>query len=289
MASPESFLKEINQLAMEMSAHRRKAQASKRRKKTLRWMKKLCKVVVNHAKRHRELLEEKWEETDWTHRQAQVVIKRLDQVLEQMPEAIKQAHERIIGHRPVANEEKILSLYERDVNVIKRGKAGAEVEFGNTLLLAENAQGLILDWQLFKESAPRDSKLLVRSVERIHERFGSKSVKAVAADRGFDSQDNEGVLKAKEIYNAVCPKNPQKLEAKRHAAKFMRLQHRRAQTEGRIGILSNDFAGRPMRSKGFERRQRELSWHILSHNLWVLARLDYQEENQEEPPLEQAA
>jgi hypothetical protein len=33
----------------------------------------------------------------------------------------------------VANDEKILSLFEPDIQVIVRGKAGAEVEFGNLL------------------------------------------------------------------------------------------------------------------------------------------------------------
>ena len=60
-----------------------------------------------------------------------------------LPAAIRQAHERIIGERPVASADKILSLYEDDLHVIVRGKAGAEVEFGNTLLLAENLDGII--------------------------------------------------------------------------------------------------------------------------------------------------
>ena len=59
---------------------------------------------------------------------------------------IRQAHERIIGERQIRSKEKILSLYEADIHVIIRGKAGAEVEFGNTLLLAEQKEGRILDW-----------------------------------------------------------------------------------------------------------------------------------------------
>jgi hypothetical protein len=35
-----------------------------------------------------------------------------------------------------------------------RGKADAEVEFGNVLLLAENRQGVIVDYNLWRESAP---------------------------------------------------------------------------------------------------------------------------------------
>jgi len=46
---------------------------------------------------------------------------------------------------PVRNEEKILSLNEPQARVIMRHKAGAEVEFGNTLLLGESPEGLIVD------------------------------------------------------------------------------------------------------------------------------------------------
>jgi hypothetical protein len=49
------------------------------------------------------------------------------------------------------------------VRVIVRGKAGAEVEFGNTMLLGENRQGVILDYAIFRESAPADSQTLFDS------------------------------------------------------------------------------------------------------------------------------
>ena len=89
----------------------------------------------------------------------------MDQVLERLPQAARQAHERIIGGRQVANAEKILSLYEPDIHVLVRGKAGAEVEFGNTVLLGENRQGIILDYQIWKETAPSDTHLLVATVD----------------------------------------------------------------------------------------------------------------------------
>jgi hypothetical protein len=66
----------------------------------------------------------------------------------------------------VANAEKILSLYDTDVRVIVRGKAGAEVEFGNTALIGENRQWVILDYQLFRESAPADNQLLCLQLRR---------------------------------------------------------------------------------------------------------------------------
>jgi hypothetical protein len=55
---------------------------------------------------------------------------------------------------------------------------------------------------------------------------------------------------------------------------FARLQRRRSQTEGRIGIFKNSFVGRPLRAKGFEPPEVPISWQVLTHNLWVLARLE---------------
>ena len=55
--------------------------------------------------------------------------------------------------------------------------------------------------------------------------------------------------------------------------KFAGLQRRRAQTEGRIGILKHGFLGQPMRAKGFAHRELALAWGVLTHNLWMFARL----------------
>jgi hypothetical protein len=51
------------------------------------------------------------------------------------------------------------------------------------------------------------------------------------------------------------------------------LQRRRAQTEARISILKQGFLGRPMRAQGFAHRELALAWGVLTHNLWMLARM----------------
>src|SRR5438046_1048730 len=115
----------------------KKTDSERHRKKVLRKMDKLIATVANHAQRHRQLLDEQWEKTQWTRPQAEQVLRRLDNVLEQLPAARKQARQRIIQEQPVANEEKILSLYESAIRVVVRHTAGAELEFGKTLPLAD--------------------------------------------------------------------------------------------------------------------------------------------------------
>ena len=272
MAPPEAFLRRMNRLSMEMTQQARRAGRKKGRKRVLRQMKKLVRVVRAHARWHRELLDQQWAQTEWTRAQAEQILRRLDRVLELLPRAQKQAHERIIGARPVANAEKILSLYEPDVRVIVRGKAGAEVEFGNTVLFGENRQGVILDYEIFRESAPADSQTLFGSLVRVYDATGH-CVEAVATDRGFASAANSRALKDSGTFDALCPRSPAELRRRMKGQKFARLQRRRAQTEARIGILKQGFLGRPMRAKGFTHRELALAWGVLTHNLWMLARM----------------
>jgi len=274
MEPPENFLKAMNRLSIQMTHARRAKDSKKQRKKTLRLMKQQVKVVGAHARRHRDLLDQQWEQTDWTRPQAEQVLRRMDHVLLLLPQAQKQAHERIIGERKVDNAEKLLSLYETDTRVIVRGKAGAEVEFGNTLLLAEQKDGLIVDWQLHRESAPSDTRQLPESLRRMEAAYGVGVIRALGADRGFGSAANQALLESKDIYDGLCPKNPARLKERMAEERFARVQRRRSQTEGRIGIFKNGFLGRPLRAKGFGHREQAVSWQVLTHNLWVLARLD---------------
>jgi hypothetical protein len=272
MRPPEFFLRQMNRLSIAMSQQARRAGSKKGRKQVLRQMKQLVGVVRGHARRHRDLLEEQWEQTEWTQGQAQQILRRIDGVLELLPRAQKQAHERIIGERSVANADKILSLYEPEVRVIVRGKAGAEVEFGNTLLLGENRQGVILDYEFIRQSAPADCHLLFGSLLRVWEGTG-EHVAAVVTDRGFASADNSRTLKEGGTFDGLCPRRAAELSRRMKSPKFGRLQRRRAQTEGRIGILKNGFLGRPMRAKGAAHRELALAWGVLTHNLWMLARM----------------
>ena len=234
MQEPGEFIKEVNRLAMQMTHARNRRDSKKERKKILRLMKRLVKKVRRHAEKHRGVVVDRRGQTELTEKQAAQIIKRLDGVLEKLPEAIRQAHERIIGERLVKNEDKILSLYEEDLHVIVRGKAGARVEFKNTLLIGEQRQGLIVDWKLYRDEARSDQKVLRESVERMEE------------------------------------------------GEFREHQRRRGQTEGRIGIVKNEFLGRPLRSKGFRSRELSVGWAVLAHNLWVLARLPQAEAEEQQ-------
>jgi hypothetical protein len=273
MDEPAEFLKRMNQLCMQMTHARRKKDGKRARKAVLRAMKKLSKIIAAHAARHREVLEQRWLETDLKPGEARQIMERMDMILERLPQAIRQAHERIIGGRQLLNEEKILSLYEGHAAVYVRGKVGAEVEFGSQLLLGESESGVIVDWELVCGNPTADTKMLGRSLERLKQTSGGASIQQVCGDRGFDSQANRGLVEGGGIYNAICPKAPNELKKRMQEAEFAQLQQRRSQTEARISIFKNGFLGSPLLSRGYGNQQREVAWSVLAHNLWVIARL----------------
>jgi len=281
MPEPGDFLAAMNAQTMAMSAAaRRKPGSKKARKRVLRQMKKLCRTVKEHAERYRKSLDERWGETDLTRREAEVVLRRMERVLEQLPAAIKQAHERIIGERQVANGDKILSLYENDIHVIVRGKAGASVEFGNSLFVAETASGFILDHELRQEAAPGDAKWLQERYAMLKE-ASADQLCGVIGDRGFDSATSRKKLETENAFNGLCPRNVVEMQRRQKEDEvFVGAQKRRAQTEGRIGILKNVFLQGIPRAKGFANRQLQVDWAVLAHNLWVVARLPWTCEQQ---------
>jgi hypothetical protein len=283
MEDPALFRKRMNQLCIQMTHSPKKTDGKKHRKKMLRKMNKLMGTVANHARRYRKLLDEQWQNTEWTRAQAEQVLGRLDNVLEQLPTARKQAWQRIIEEEPVANEEKILSLYESAIRVVVRHKAGAEVEFGNTLLVGESRQGLIMHWELFEASAPADARLVRSALEKTEQNLQIE-IKELGADRGFDSATVQNWLEQAGIYNGICPRDPHQLKERLRSWKFVKLQRRRSQTEGRISIIIHNFLDCPIRGKGFAHRQLAVDWAVLTHNLWVLARLPKREVQSKKKP-----
>lgn len=278
IGNPEAFLSQINALAMAMSAgSRRKADGKKARKKVLRSLKRICKVVEEHGKRYRDMLDQEWEKSDLSRKQAEVILDRMDTVLAALPKARKQAHERIIAERQIKNEDKILSLYDPDINVIVRGKAGAEVEFGNSLFIAENADGFIFHHELCEEASPGDSKWLLSQYKKLKEQSGDR-LKAVITDRGFDSKKTRDLLEAEGLFNGLCPRDSKELSRRLSEDEaFAGAMKRRGQTEGRIGILKNVFLGGVPKAKGIANRRMQVTWAVLAHNLWILARRSWKE------------
>ena len=270
---PEPLARQMNRLCIQMTHSRRRKDSARQRKGILRQMKKLLKRIGEHARSHRELLQACWEQSDYSEKQVQQILTRMERMSELIPVVIKQAHERIIGGRQVKNAEKVLSVYEPDAQVIVRGKAGQEVEFGNTLFLGESVEGYLLDWKLYGSRTPSENEQMQESLQRQNRFNLAEPIAAMCADRGFASQRARRQLAQEGIYDALCPRDPKQLKKRMEEPHFRQLQKRRASTEGRIGVLKNRWQAGRLRSKGFANRSISVAWSVLSHNLWKMAKM----------------
>ncbi len=268
---PAAFIRDVNQISINMSNCRRQKNSKNKRKKIFRELKAMTRTVTLHATRHKTLLLENLERSDLSEAQAQCIITRIDGVLQKLPQAISQANERIIGERKVETKDKLHSIYEPDTQIIVRGKSGAEVEFGNKLHIVENREGLILGWNLQKK-LKSDTPELENLITLIEGNTG-EVITRMCGDRGYVSKSKQTRIGKSRpgIKDHITPKNPFELREKMKDMEFRDSQKRRAQTEGRIGIIKNVYLNGRSLSKGLQSRRQEMSWIMLAHNLNKLA------------------
>jgi len=267
--APESFLGQINSLCMEMSGCRRQKETKKNRKAVLRDMKKVVNIVRKHAERYRDLLTANLDRTDLSKDEATQIIDRIENILTQLPAALKQAQARIIREEKVPSDEKILSFYDHSAKVIVRGKSGAEVEFGNELNIVEQQDGLVVDWQLFEKKTADADKLLDMMKHYPHQQFETENM---VADRGYDSPRSRRILNSLGINNHIAARSPGEFARQLESDEFQRLHKRRSQTEPRIAAVKR-FIGSRIPCKDFEFKKRHVGWAVLTHNLVLLARM----------------
>lgn len=277
--SPSGFISQMNKHCMGMSQAGKRGGDKAACKKIFRKMKKLLKVVEAHGRRYRGMLEREWNKTDLSRKEAEVIMARMDRVLGQIPDIVHQAHERIIGGRPVENNKKILSLFDHDIHVINRGKAGAEVEFGNPLFIVEQSEGLLVDFELIRGPHPGDAAWLKGRMDHLQGlQAKNETIRCINADRGFDSKAVRKELEAMGAFNAIQPKSAPVERDEFDEEVFRACQKRRAQIEGRIGIFKHCFLDAPASSKGFDNRNREVAMAAFTHNLWLLGRMRFEKE-----------
>lgn len=143
------------------------------------------------------------------------------------------------------------------------------------------SEGIIADCQLF-ESNPSDTALAKPAIGRLVDRQ-QLAIGNVWGDRGLACKPNAELLEKRGIGNGLCPRNPGELADKlANRQGFRGGLKRRAATEGRIGIFRNVFLGGRLLAKGFGHRKLAVGWAVLTHNLWVVARLAEAEKKRKE-------
>ena len=103
---PSRFESEMNSLAMAITSKNHTPEGKRQRKKIFRKMKTLLRCVVGHADRHLKLLLQGGQQAGLSQGQMRQIAVRMENVLGQIAQIVRQAHERIIGGRQLPNKGK---------------------------------------------------------------------------------------------------------------------------------------------------------------------------------------
>ncbi len=155
-----------------------------------------------------------------------------------------------------------------------RGRIDKPAEFGYKAQVADNDDGIILDYSIEYGAAP-DGPQLAPAVERIHRRAGHVP-RAVTADRGYGQPAVERDLHARGVRTVAIPRQVTTSPARKtieHSRGFHRLVKWRTGSEGRISYLKRCY--------GWDRTRLDRSagaaiWcghGVFAHNLVKIAAL----------------
>jgi transposase, IS5 family len=115
---------------------------------------------------------------------------------------IGQARTRLAGQTP-DGATRLVSLHDADARPICKGRLGKPVEFGYKAQVADNPDGVVLDYQV-EVGNPADAPLLVPAVQRISQRAG-RIPAAVTADRQYGEAAVDAELAALGVERVAIP------------------------------------------------------------------------------------
>ena len=186
---------------------------------------------------------------------------------------VYQARERIVNDQKVPHEKKLFSIFEPHTELLIRGKAGKEIEFGHMIELNQIEGGLIIDYTTHAKR-PAEPPLLERAVERCAKLFGHVP-EVSAGDKGFYSRETVEKVEAMGVEKVCVPKKGRRNaeEEKREKSYwFKAAQAFRAGIEGTVSVLKRAFGLWRCLREGFERFESWVATGVLAHNLVLLAR-----------------
>ncbi len=184
-----------------------------------------------------------------------------------------QARERVLNETPVPHGEKLFSIFEPHTELLIRGKAGKEIEFGHMLEIQQIEGGLITGHKVH-EKRPSEPPLVSQAVARHVEIFGHNP-KCVAGDKGFYSKEVVTKVELGGVEQVCIPKKGRRNEEEEKKEKsfwFKTMQAFRAGIEGTVSVLKRAFGLKRCLREGFEHFKSWVSTGVLAHNLVLLSR-----------------
>lgn len=189
-------------------------------------------------------------------------------------QVMNQSSRRVLDGEQVPNEEKIFSIFEPHVELIKRGKAGKDIEFGHVVNLQQVREKFITGYDVF-EKKPVEHKLVDPALAQ-HEALFGEYPQVYADDKGaYESMEKLYKLEEKIPVVAIGKKGKRNAEeeAREHAPAFKLAQKFRAGIEGSISFLKRILGLGKCLYRSFQTFKASVGSIVFAHNLLVLTRL----------------
>jgi transposase, IS5 family len=198
--------------------------------------------------------------------------KQLDQMIPRVQQVVQQTRQRVFGGDTRA-EGKIVSVFEPQTEVIRKGKQGKPNEFGKLVKVQEAENQVVTHYEVF-DQRPSDSTLLTPSLEQHIAQFGT-APEMVVADGAFFSAANE--TRAEELgvkYVAVPSQSTKSSQRQRRqkTRRFKKAQKWRTGCEGRISLLKRRHGLSRSLYKGQSGMKRWVGLGVIADNLINIGR-----------------
>jgi transposase, IS5 family len=188
-------------------------------------------------------------------------------------QVLEQACRRIFAREGVPAGEKLVSIFEPHVQVIRRGKRDQPTEFGRKVWLDEVEGGIISRYRVL-EGNPSDASQAAPALAH-HQRVFGRPPEVFAGDRGVATAENELAARQLGVKHVALPRAGA-VSAERRAYErrgwFRRAQRFRAGAEGRISVLKRRGTLGRCRDHGEHGFHRWIGWGVITANLTTIAR-----------------
>ena len=192
---------------------------------------------------------------------------QLDEMIPRVQQVMKQTRERVLKGNTRASH-KILSMFEPDTEVIRKGKASKPTEFGKMVKIQEAENQIVIHCEVF-DQRPADSDLLTPSIEKHQELLG-RVPDLATADAAFFSAANEAAAKKLGVKRVAVPSRTTKSEKRKQEQKkrwFKKAQKWRTGCEGRISVLKRRHGLNRSRYKGAPGMKRWVGLGVIADNM----------------------
>lgn len=189
-------------------------------------------------------------------------------------QVINQTTRRVFKGESVPNAEKIFSIFEPHVELIKKGKAGKPVEFGHIVNIQQVKEKFITGYEVFEEK-PVEHELVTPTIELHRATFDSYPDTYSDDKGGYESM--EKIKDLEEIISVVSigkkGRRNEEEQERESTPEFKEAQKFRAGIEGSISYLKRMFGLGKCYYRSLKTYMASVGLIVFCHNLTVLSRL----------------